>query len=185
MATTIHKIELTPDEQQLFDSLEWNTDEFNRKDHVERGNLLENQYKLTESLIKRGAIPEIRRRWFTDAELNIAGRGKSRMDIFQSHGTTGDDIMRHQQFGPHLWYFIHGPNLPQSTLQGFCKIIDDDMGTSGELLDAVTQFVRSEVRAKRLDYKAPDEFTKLVNELDRPNLAEPVRSAAKAALNQR
>lgn len=51
-------------------------------------------------------------------------------------------------------------------------------------MDAVTRFVRSKVRAKRLVYRAPDEFTKLAFELDRPNLAEPVRSAAKAALNQ-
>lgn len=182
---TILKIELTPEEQQLFDSLEWNTDVFSRKEHSERLAILESQHKLTMSLLERDAVPDIRVRFFTDAEMNIGGSGKSRKQVFESHGTTGDDITRHPHFGPHLWYFIHGPKLPQTTIEGFCKIVEEDAGTSGDLLDAITKFVRSEVRSKGLDYKAPDEFTKLAFELDKPNLAENVRSAAKTALNQK
>jgi hypothetical protein len=49
---------------------------------------------LTESLVKRGAIPEIRRRFFTDPELNIGGRGKSRMQVFEVNGTKGDAIFQ-------------------------------------------------------------------------------------------
>ncbi|MES2072011.1 MAG: hypothetical protein V4488_16765 [Pseudomonadota bacterium] len=67
---------------------------------------------LWNSLYKRSAIPEIRFQYFTDAERNPSGRGKSRMQIFEKNGTSGEEIFAHPHFLKYLEYFVYGPDLP-------------------------------------------------------------------------
>jgi hypothetical protein len=173
-------IELTDHEQALYDSIQWEGNEWLKWDYDIRIQMLENVGILAESLIQRDAIPQVRLDYFVLPERNIGGHGKSRKQVFEGNGTRGSDILRHPHFMPYLWYFIHGPKLPQTTIDGFCQIIEEDRGTSGEVLDEICKYVRAEVRSRSLPHDAPDQFMKLAFEIGRPMMAENVRSAAKS-----
>ena len=121
---------------------------------------------LTRSLLDRGAIPEIRLRYFLDPELNVGGHGKSRKRIFEWNGTAGDAIFRHAHFLPYLRYFITGPALPGEVVDRFRQIVLDDHGTSGMVLNQLCRFARGEVRrlSPRQPREAVEEFFKLALE---------------------
>lgn len=175
----IQKVILNADEQALYDSICWNINELVRRD--DRFEQFEKMGELADSLLERKAIPGVRLAYFTDAEMNAGGHGKSRQQVFEKNGTTGRDILRHPHFMAYLRYFISGPDLPKSVVEGFCKVIEDDAGTSGMVLDQIKAFVRKAVRDRGLDPgHAADEFYKLAHEIDRGDLAESVRSAAKS-----
>jgi hypothetical protein len=133
---------------------------------------------LLKSLIKRKAIPEIRLRVFTDPKY-AETRNKSPKQIFESKGVCAKEIYRHPHFIKHLRYFINGPDLPQTVISGFCKILNDDAGTSGEILDQRHRFVRSCVRKYKLDrHSAASNFFKLAIELGIDHDAYGIRTAA-------
>jgi len=164
MSRTPAKIDLTPEEDELLKIIDF---DLSQSDWETRNACLEAAGALTESLLKRGAIPEIRRRYLTDAALNAGGRGKSRIQGFSAHGLEHSQIFRHGNFLKYLRYFIYGPDLPSATVEGFTKIIDDDAGTSGEMLDQRCRFTRAEVRRLPTErYKLPEEFFKLALEKD-------------------
>ncbi len=62
------KIQLTPEEDELLNAVDFDLSQSDRESRVA---CIEAAGPLTESLLKRGAIPEIRRRYLTDVELNI------------------------------------------------------------------------------------------------------------------
>ena len=173
-------VKLNAKEKKLYDSICWgSTDEFMKYPYEERLNMFERLGELTESLLKRKVIPKHRLDYFTDPELNFGGRGKSRKDIFVKNGTSGSDILRHPHFMPYLQYFINGPELPEETIAEFSQILTEDAGTTGMVLEQIHAYVRKEMRNRKLSKtKAPEEFAKLALEVDRPNLAPSVRSAA-------
>src|SRR5262249_12951391 len=141
---------------------------------------LEAAGKLAKSLLSRSGIPKARVRYFTAPDLNIGSHGKSRKEVFETNGTHGEDILRHAHFLPHLRYFIYGPDLPASSIKGFCQILNEDAGTSGMVLDQLNKFVRAEVRRERLTPSdAAEEFFKLSHELGLDeHLCRMVRDAA-------
>jgi hypothetical protein len=96
----------------------------------------------------------------------------------KERGHSIHDVERDWSFVDHLRYFINGPALPSSTIGGFRKIMIDDAGTTGEVLEQLRKFVRAETRKLRLDRTtARDEFWKLAKEAgyDYP---ESIRDAA-------
>ena len=119
--------------------------------------------------------------YFTEPEMYVGGHGKSRKQQFEKNGSKGTNYLCHPHFMTILWYFISGPDLPKSTIDEFCKIIDEDMGTSGMVLTQIMAFVRREVREKQLKSNAAEEFFKLAHEICKPDLAVHVRSAAVSA----
>lgn len=172
-------VKLNKAEKALFDSICWDPVEFARKDDPIDD--LEKMAQLAESLLGRKAIPEIRLAFFTDPGMNVAGCGKSRQEVFKRNGTSGRDILRHPHFMAYLWYFMNGPDLPKESIRGFCRIVEEDRGTSGMVLDQLKKFVRKEVRDKSLEpIHAADEFFKLAHEIKMPSVADSVRSAAKS-----
>ena len=173
------KIWLTPEEGELLETVD-----FGLGDWEARAACLEAAGALTESLLKRGAVPEIRRRYLSDAEPNIGGRGKSRIQGFADHNLGSSETFRHGKFLRYLRYFIYGPDLPEAAVAGFRKIVHDDAGTSGEVLDQLCRFTRSEVRrglsAKRST--VPEEFFKLALECELDfHIAKCVRESAQKA----
>ena len=152
-------IPLTPEEKPLFDRIDFGLS----GDYESRLASLTAAADLAESLMARGAIPEVRRRYLTDPEFNVGGRGKSRLDAFRSHGNLGREILAHPNFLKYLRYFISGPDLPEATIERFRQILIDDAGTSGTILDALCRCARAE--ARRLGrYDAGEEFLKLALE---------------------
>lgn len=120
--------------------------------------------KLAKSLLARQAIPQLRIDYFTDPRLNI-GTKLSRQGVFEGNGTCGDDILEHPNFLPYLRYFIHGPDLPPATIDGFCRIVQEDRGTSGMVLDQLHRYARREIRERGLSQlDAAEEFFKLALE---------------------
>jgi hypothetical protein len=170
-------VKLTKTEKALADKIEFDALRLDRNVARENGEMA---LKLTNSLHKRGVVPEVRVRYFVDPVFNI-GVARSREEVFHQNGTSGDAVMRHPHFLPYLRYFIHGPDLPGSTITGFCKIVNDDLGTTGMLLKQLRQFAQSEVRQHRLDKShAADEFFKLSHELGLDDhFCRTVRDAAK------
>ncbi len=135
--------------------------------------------KLTKLLLKRKAVPGIRVKWFTDAELNPGSHDWSRKEIFERNGTRGDAIFAHPHFISYLWYFIHGARLPAKTIAGYCKILNEEMLTSGGMLTRLRAFVREQVRAERLGKReAAAEFYKLAIETGQGFDAASLRGAA-------
>ena len=140
--------------------------------------IADSMQSLFTSLRERDAIPHIRLRLFTDP--NIAEmRGKSPKQVFESNGTSGDAICRHPSFTDYLRYFINGPDLPATAISGFCKILNDDIGTSGMVLDQLLRYVRWCIRNYGLDRKfAASEFYRLAVELDLHFDRHSIRQAA-------
>lgn len=126
-------VELAEEEIALVEAMSFDPLAFpgNRKAFVANGELA---LRLTRKLVERGAIPEHRLRYFTDPDYYHGGHGKSRKDVFESNGTSGDDIIRHGSFLKYLRYFVNGAELPHSAMQSFkSAVVDCDSITSGDV----------------------------------------------------
>jgi hypothetical protein len=134
---------------------------------------------LTESLLERGAVPEVRLLYFADPERNPGGRGKSREQIFEKNGTSGEEIYAHGNFLKFLEYFVFGPNLPPNIVATF----KDTMSLSGYLtagdINDLAPKARAAVRSARLaPHEAAEEFHKLALECcAMPSSAESIRKS--------
>jgi hypothetical protein len=134
---------------------------------------------LTESLLERGAIPEMRLLYFTDPERNPGGRGKSRQQVFERNGTSDTEICSHPHFLKYLEYFIYGPNLPLSIVAKFKEAMSfSGYLTAGDINDLVPG-ARAAVRSARLNpHDAAEEFHKLALECGAmPSSAESIRKS--------
>jgi hypothetical protein len=105
-------IELTEREVSILSQIN-----FHSISHDELRSSIIPMVELWNSLCSRGAIPEVRLQYFTDAERNPGGRGKSRMQIFEKNGTSGEKIVEHPHFLKYLEYFVFGPDLPRKSLK--------------------------------------------------------------------
>ncbi len=180
-ANKIETVPLTKKEQALYNAVFPDWAAFDGKDYETRIGILGRMGQLAESLLKRKSkgIPRVRVEWFADPRLNAGGHGRSIKQLFERYGRSAKEIMCHPNFKDHLWYFIHGPDLPSGTIEGFRKIIEADVGSSNTVLMELCTFVRKEVRAKGLDRRhAAEEFCKLAHEIRKPEWADTVRSAA-------
>jgi hypothetical protein len=136
---------------------------------------------LVESLLKRNAVPEVRLRLFADPDYAETGM-KSRQQVFQSNGTTGNEIFRHPHFIPYLRHFVYGPDLPKPAIDGLCQILKDDRGTSGMVMDQYRKFARDSIRKYGLNPSdAATEFFRLGVEIGMEiQAARTLRDAAKS-----
>jgi hypothetical protein len=169
----IKRIDLTAEEAKLCQQME---DEF-AKGGGYKG---EHALWLFRSLYSRKAIPEVRLEQITKPQPGHRS-GKSYIDRMQAHGNSIHDVAKDWSFVDHLRYFINGPALPSSTIEGFRKIIIEDVGTSTMLLARLRKFVREQTRHLYLQRsKARDEFWKLAKEADY-RIPESIREAAGSA----
>ncbi len=119
--------------------------------------------ELMRSLTERDAIPAARKKFFTNPDYNVGGRGRSRLQVFEHNGTRGVDIFRHGNFVKYLRYFLYGPDLPGPVIEAFQrKVISCGQPFTGSDALEVAQFARWLTRSHNLDTRiAPDEFYKL------------------------
>ena len=119
-------------------------------------------YALMISLIARKAIPSHRAKYFIDPEYNLGGRGKSRKQVFEHNGCTGEDIFRHPHFLEFLWYFLYGPRLPKSVSEEFRDAARYHREITARNIAWLAKSARNIVRAHGLEaHEAGDEFYKL------------------------
>lgn len=169
-------IQLTKSEAELYARI---TDEPAHDGWHEVADAIED---LMQSLLARNAIPEVRLSLFSDPAYAETG-SKSRRQVFESNGTSGTDIFRHPNFLPYLQHFVNGPNLPKSVIEGLCKILNEDVGTSGMLLDQYRAHARASVREHGLNTGyAATEFFRLGVEIGMEiGYARSLRDATKSA----
>lgn len=120
--------------------------------------------QLAILLLQREAIPEIRIRFFIEAEFNI-GKEKSRFGEFESEGITGYAVFEDPRFLEHLRYFIFGPNLPYQVLAEFSNIAYPYEYISGGDVKDLRELAISLVEEHKLNSKyVACEFFKLALE---------------------
>lgn len=170
-------IELTDRELELFERINFDSP---RQDDI-RASIM-SMVALTESLNKRGAIPEVRVLYFTDPERNPGGRGKSRQQIFEGNGTSGSEIFAHPNFMRFLEYFVCGPDLPEEVISKFKEAARFSGHLTGSDVVDLFPVARAAVRSARLNpYDASEEFHKLVLECGAmPSSAESIRRIVRA-----
>jgi len=140
---------------------------------------------LFNALLERDAIPAIRLLVFTDPQY-AEMRGRAPKQVLESNGTCGGDICRHPCFAKYLRYFIQGPDLPDAAINGFCRILNEDCGTSGMVLKQLHQYVRSCVREYALNRRlAASAFYRLAVEMEIDHDPHSIRAAALSARSTR
>jgi hypothetical protein len=158
-------VELTAEETMLLAKIDFDSSSSARQGHDYWKTVGDAALGLMKSLIARGAIPEVRTRYFSDSDFNIGGRGRSRVGIVEKNGTQGEAIFRHPHFLKYLHYFLYGPDLPVHVTEAFRqKIGDIGFVTSSDIVPLGT-FARQLTRANKLDASDPaEEFFKLALE---------------------
>lgn len=111
------KIVLTDEEEALLAQINFHPKNDNRLHEILKISCAA-AAPLADSILSRKAVPEIRRRYFTDPDLNI-GLKKSRKEVFEANGTKRNAILKHPHFLKFLEYFIYGPQLPEEVIDGF------------------------------------------------------------------
>ena len=120
--------------------------------------------QLTPLLLDRNAIPAQRLLYFTDRDHHDGKR--SRVEVFERNGTTGDDILVHGNFLRHLRYFVHGADLPPPLQQTMQEAVGDaEHFTSGDL-EPIRTLARQLCRAHGLNSSHADAFFQLMIDLD-------------------
>ena len=121
---------------------------------------------LAESLLDRRAVPEVRLLYFTDPERNRKGRGRSWQQIFEANGTAGDEVLAHPNFLRFLYYFVHGPKLPEPIVRAFKTAAALSGGRlSSHDVKELTPKAKTAVKSERMEPRsAAEEFHKLALE---------------------
>jgi hypothetical protein len=132
-------IDLTADEQALFDGI--------RTENGREGPFSDDYgshvAELLHRLEARGAIPAIRLRYFTDAELN-PGIRRSRQQVFIDNGCdTREKLLTSGNFFRHLDYIVRGPRVPTRLIARF----KEHAATALSEFENLRRDVRAEVRA--------------------------------------
>ena len=136
---------------------------------------------LMKSLLARHAIPVPRIKYFIDPAYHLAGRGKSRKQVFERNGCTGDDIFRHPHFLEFLRYFLYGADLPEPVIQEFRTIAKYCREITPRSISLLSKPARSMATAYSLDaHEAGDEFYKLALDCGlKPAYADDIRRAVR------
>lgn len=160
-----YHVDLTEKEKALVESMQLCV---SASDDV-REVYLRNSDKVVEllgSVLRRGVIPEVRKRYWTDPEYCTAPGKSSREQMFVGRGRTNDEVYRHLGFLPYLRYFLFGCELPDATIVEFESALADEritpeMFTSGDhdpMWAAARKLTRKHGLEKR---RAAEEFLKL------------------------
>lgn len=171
-------IPLTDEEQALFERITFDQGWLSYETVQANAALVE---KLFDLLAARGEIPEQRRRWLTEAEFNLGGRGKSRVDQWVSNGTAGREILRHPSFLQDLRYFLCGASLSSKAKADFRRAVEDcGMVTSGDV-SPLSKLARDLARQFRLEpLHASGEFYKLALDCGITSYASFVRAGVQS-----
>lgn len=171
-----YRIDLTDEESSLLEGIELDAEHVDHEVWKRRAPLV---LKLMKSLRDRDAIPEVRKRYWSDPEFYLGRQQTSHKGAFERNGNTGKDIYTHPSFLKYLRYFLFGPQLPDAAISEFESIVGrPEWVTSGDLTH-ITKGTRVLVRKYGLQ-GSDEEFYRLALDvgLDQ-SFAKAVRDAAK------
>jgi hypothetical protein len=136
---------------------------------------------LVASLRKREAVPAHRLRYWVDPDYRSGRLKTSHRGLFERHGRQGDEIYTNPSFIPYLRYFLFGPDLPDTVIEGFIdQVGEPDWVSSGDIAP-MRKCARKLVREHGIEkHRASDEFFKLCLEMGLDlSYAEAVRDDVK------
>ena len=92
--------------------------------------------ELMSALLKRGAIPEQRWKYWADPEYSVGRSVKaSPRGVFERKGNPGAKAYVHPHFIPYLRYFLFGAYLPDAVIGRFEQEVEDrEPITSGDIV---------------------------------------------------
>jgi hypothetical protein len=152
-------IQLTEAERALFDRIEFDQGRLIHETWKANTPLVEQLFDL---LMGRDALPGHRLRWFTDAEFNPGGRGKSREDQWRRNGTSGREALRHPNFLAYFAYFICGRDLPPAAMDTFRTAVESCGSVTSSDYAVLGRTARTIARRYGLEaHAASEEFHKL------------------------
>jgi hypothetical protein len=163
---TIEEIHLSPEEIGLYKRIEFDLRDFS----IHREYSKDSQGAARElilSLVNRKVIPKFRLQFMNNPDhnfdskvrINKQSRWKNLKDRFENI----DDYFKSREFLRYLYYFIHGPDLRQSSINNFLIAVMSIHGdiTSGDI-GPLSDIAIRETKSTRMDkFKASDEFYKL------------------------
>lgn len=153
-------VELLPAESALLASIKFDYDSLRDYDDANRNG--EATCALAKSLLGRNAIPEVRVKYFTDANYYPGGRGRSRLNNFERNNCRGDDVLTHPHFLKYLRYFLFGATLPPPVRIAFQSAVTECGRVSSSDVIPLGKFARQLVREYKLAaHEACEEFHKL------------------------
>ena len=159
-----YHIELTKDEAKLATMITFDVTEV---DHEELRQAckynVEPVLRLVESLQQRDAIPEARKKYWTDPQCNIGGgTTKSHKQVFEGNGCRGADIFQHPHFLPFLKFVLFGADLDEEVIKEFeAQVGNPEWITSGDI-EPMRRCARRLTRTYGLERtRAAEEFFKL------------------------
>ncbi len=79
--------------------------------------------QLMESLLDRGAIPEIRLLYWNDPEYKVGRPKISHKGLFERSHDSDAAIYEHANFLDYLRYFIFGAQLPEKAIAEFEEVV--------------------------------------------------------------
>lgn len=153
-------IELTDAEKALLATINFDALKLRGPDDARRNGSAVRD--LVKSLAARRAIPEHRRRYFTDPRYYPGGYGRSRQQDFEKNGRYGDEVLVHPHFLEFAWYFLHGANLPAGAVEEFSAAVKSCGTVTSSDVIPLGKTARQIARRYRLEArKASEEFHKL------------------------
>lgn len=159
-------IKLTEGQQKILDQINFDIDQIvENRSAQQNGELV---CSLTKELVNENLIPRIRIEYFVNPQYNSGSRNKSRKEVFEKNGSSGDDMLKHLHFLQFFEYFVFGPNLPGSVISSFKEAVENcGPITSGDVL-ILKKFVKECARVTGLGRESIGEFYRLAIECDIP-----------------
>lgn len=160
-----YHVELSEEEKALVESMQLYVSDSDDVREVYLRNS-DKVVELVDSVLRRGVIPEVRRKYWNDPEYCTARGNSSRAQIFAGRGRTSEEVYRHLGFLPYLRYFLFGCELPDPVIDEFESALADERitpewFTSGDH-DPMWKVGRKLTRKHGLDKRwAAEEFLKL------------------------
>ncbi|TDK50418.1 hypothetical protein [Antarcticimicrobium luteum] len=171
-----HAIELTEEESSILSEIELNQSKLDHDQYKRQGPLV---LQLLKSLVDRGAIPEVRLRYWSDPEYQVGRLKASHKGLFERNGQRGDEIYTHPHFLKYLRYFLFGAQLPAGVIAEFDGVVGNPECVScGDVTD-ITKGTRRIVREYGLQGE-DEEFYRLALDVGLHQwFAKAVRDAVK------
>lgn len=153
-------IALTDEEKAVLATINFDALTLRGPDDVQRnGHAVRDLMKL---LAAKGAIPEQRKRYFTDSRYYAGGRGRSRQQVFESNGRYGDAILSNPHFLEYAWYFLYGAKLPENAINEFRTAVKRCGDVTSSDVIPLGKTARQIARSHGLEVReASEEFYKL------------------------
>lgn len=110
--------------------------------------------ELLQMLLDRKAIPEVRRRYWSDPDYQLSRLKGSHKSLFERNNCRGMEIYKHWDFLPFLRYFIFGSSLSEPMKTAFEDRVGNPAWVTSSDIVPICKFVRLQARQNRL---APDD----------------------------